>query len=378
MKKLVLLIVIHLIPLVICAETEYKISSNRSFEVIQKPENSDDYRNILKQAGNKLGNRSFYFAGSWVNGPRLRNLSVKEITKPLEVVLREDLKQAVDIYDFLLFLDDIIVAYNQGAIFNSPYITSSRARNAGIIIHTDDVFKNKPRVYGKAKDELFINKPKEQANLLPANNGDILGPRWTTRFRNPDTEEDRLNALKQSSPDKTFAFRLQHLTEQFRAQGAVVNITSTVRSRKRGYLMWGSFILGRCNTKNEVLYTVKKLERLNSSQKLDIQINWNHPDGWEATIRAARDMAESYDVVYATERGAFYSNHYEGTAVDIVIRGLPSTVTLKSIEGKVMTFDLSSPKETRDVSLTPKLIKWIENNYGLKKLKTDYPHWDDV
>ena len=30
------------------------------------------------------------------------------------------------------------------------------------------------------------------------------------------------------------------------------------------------------------------------------------------------------------------------------------------------------------LSLTPGVIDWIEQHFSLSKLRSDYPHWDDV
>ncbi len=30
------------------------------------------------------------------------------------------------------------------------------------------------------------------------------------------------------------------------------------------------------------------------------------------------------------------------------------------------------------VGLSPQLIDWVEEHFQLRKLKNDYPHWDDV
>ena len=88
-------------------------------------------------------------------------------------------------------------------------------------------------------------------------------------------------------------------------------------------------------------------------------------------------MADTYEVVYATEQGARSSNHYEGTAVDLVALGLPRRLTLRAPGGETRRFDLSHPEEPRDLSLTPELIEWVEQHFGLEKLEADYPHWND-
>jgi hypothetical protein len=89
-------------------------------------------------------------------------------------------------------------------------------------------------------------------------------------------------------------------------------------------------------------------------------------------------MAERYDVVFATEQGAKNSNHYGARAADLTILNLPRKLTLRAPDGAVETFDLSAPDNPRDMNLDPNLIEWIEKHFQMKKLLSDYPHWDDV
>jgi hypothetical protein len=131
-------------------------------------------------------------------------------------------------------------------------------------------------------------------------------------------------------------------------------------------------------TEEDVVAAVQKLERRNREWGLNIRIQWSLADGWQATVEAARQMSEAYDVVYATENGARRSNHYDGTAVDIAATGLPRKLRLTAPDGADATFDLSDPEQTRDLCLTPELISWVEEHYQLIKLKGDYPHWDDA
>jgi hypothetical protein len=47
-------------------------------------------------------------------------------------------------------------------------------------------------------------------------------------------------------------------------------------------------------------------------------------------------------------------------------------------DGAGRSFDLMEANQTRDLSLTPELIEWIEAHFQLSKLRSDYPHWDDA
>lgn len=89
-------------------------------------------------------------------------------------------------------------------------------------------------------------------------------------------------------------------------------------------------------------------------------------------------MREAYRVVYATRNGALKSNHYDGNAIDLTAIDLPRSLTLNAPDGTQKTFDLSGRHETRDLSLTPALIDFIEKHFGLAKNLWDYPHWNDT
>jgi hypothetical protein len=123
---------------------------------------------------------------------------------------------------------------------------------------------------------------------------------------------------------------------------------------------------------------VKRIEKLNRDWQLDVPITWRHPDGWRATREAARQMADTYGVDYATEKGAKDSDHYDGAAADIWAVGLPRKLTLVAPDGAKETFDLADPEQTRDLNLTPELIEWVEEHFRFEKLRTDYPHWGDA
>ena len=69
------------------------------------------------------------------------------------------------------------------------------------------------------------------------------------RYRNPEGEEALLEALRGKRSSGDFADRIAGLISQLRAAGAEVYLNSTVRSRERGYLMWGAYVLSRSDTR---------------------------------------------------------------------------------------------------------------------------------
>lgn len=350
------------------------MACNRSYDVLKKEKNS---RVVLNEAGRKLGAWKFYFAGTEISGERLILIASQKSDKSLTRLLREDLKCAVDTRDFLLFLDDLLLYKKSEGEVASVWVPSGRARTHGILLHPDDIYKKKYRRYGEKQKTISLDRPKIQSTLTPAKDGDDLGANWTARYQNSRGESLMLKELAAVSEDKSFVPRIISLLKQLRRQGAVVGVHSCVRKRERGYLMWGAFILSRSKSRSAVKKNISMLEKINKRYALNVDISWSHGD-WQETVDAAKEMADAYDVVYATRNGALRSNHYDGKAVDFAATGLPSTLTLVAPDGAEKTFDLSGDDEPLDLSLSPDVVEWIEVHFLLKKLTGDYPHWDNA
>lgn len=349
---------------------------NRRWDVLKRPRNETQQREALADAAARLNpEHSLMVAGINVTPEFLREMASTPPEEPLLRAIRERTKRAIDLVDFLLLLDDVL-ATREDVRARGLWVAGGRARSEGILIHPDDVFKKRPRRYASRRRELAVDKPARPAELDPAADGDILGPNWSARFENPSNREGLIAALNAEAPE--FRERVMSLLTQLEAQGAEVYLTSTVRKKERGYLMWGAFYLSRAEDDATLTARRKELEKLNRQWKLNIPIQWQHPKGPRETREAARLMAEAYDVVYATKGGACCSDHYDGSAVDFIAIGLPRSLTLTAPDGATKTFDLSHPSQPRDISLTPKLIRWVETHFQFRKLVSDYPHWNDV
>ena len=357
------------------AEPLKPIAANRTWDVLTA---DPDARVMLREAGDKLGAWTVQLAGIDLDGAKLKALADERPEEPVLRVVREELRQAIDLTDMLYFLDDVLVAGDAGRRGEPFFVGAGRARGQGILVHPDDVFKNKPRVYPRGMKTIAVDMPLPHESFEPAEDGALLGPEWTMRFRNPTESAEMYRTLAEKRPESGFASRVAALVWQLEQQGADVYLTSFIRYQERGYLMWGASELRRCDSEACVKSTVAKLDDRNKAWGLDIAIRWSHPDGWKATQEAARRMADAYDVVYATEKGARYSNHYDGVAADFVVIALPSELTLMAPDGADHTFDLSDPQQPRDLSLTPEVITWVEEHFALSKLNSDYPHWNDA
>lgn len=349
------------------------IAVNRTWEVLAPV---DDPRAAFRAAGEKLGSWTIAVAGANVDGPTLIRLAETAPDEPFTRVVREALVQPIDLGDFLYFLDDVLVAGAAGRRGEAFSLPAGRARSNGILVHPDDVFQtDKPRNYPD-KPELAVDEPPPQESFPEAKDGEILGPNWTMRFRSPTSRAAMFETLAKKRPSSTFSSRVAALVYQLEQQKTTVYLTSFLRYRERGYLMWGALLLRNCTTETAVRTATTKLKTANAWAH--VPIVWTNPAGWRATQESARQMADAFDVVYATEKGARYSNHYDGTAADFVAIGLPRKLSLVAPNGEQASFDLSGGDEPRDLSLTPAVIDWIELNFGLRKLNSDHPHWDDA
>ncbi len=355
------------------------IPVNDEFDVLRVRVRRPNYRRAYAQAGRMMGDWTIDFAGTGVDGVDLRRLAEKAPGEPFVRVLREGLRRPVDLHDFLLLLDDLLLAGKRGLWGKRVFVLPGRARGIGALVHPDDVFwKSRPRRYPHKKKRLNIDPPRRHPDMEPAADGDLLGPNWVMRYKNPYSREAKLRALAVENPSGTFAARVESLIDQFEDKGCEVGLYTTVRNRWRGYLMWGAFVLSRKKNRKQVIRTVYELQRLNHEWGLDVPIRWYHPGGWKATREVARQMADAYDVIYATRTGARESRHYDAEAVDVTAVGLPRELTLVAPDGAERTFDLSAPHQTRDLNLTPELIGWIEKHFQMQKLESDYPHWNDT
>ncbi len=347
---------------------------NTEWDVLPEPKESD-YRATLAAAATHFApGQTVEIASATLDGALLEELSKTPSDEHLLAVARNKLRVAVDLLDLCYFLDDVIAAqaHQRGEVVLTP----SRARGIGVLIHPDEVFKGRARPYGTFP-VVPITAPLE-AEWEPPPDGATLGPSWHARFPNPEEEGEMIGAHMDKRPASDFADRVASLITQLRTQGAEVSVESTLRQRERGYLMYGAFWLSQAKNARQVKARARSLEKLEKRWKLDVDIRWMHQEGWRATKAQAEQMAEAYNVVYATRSGALKSNHYDGEAIDLVATGLPRELVLIGSDGEMGFFDLSHPEETLDLSLTPEVIAWIQTHFRLEKLEGDYPHWNDA
>lgn len=352
---------------VFVALAQEPVQANSRFEHLPEPAVVGPRATLQAAAWELVDGPSIELAGRAVTAERVAAWAAWT-GDDLEQHVASELGRAVDLTELLRFLDDVV--RREGEVV----LTGGRARGRGVLVHPAEAFDGEVRAWDRGR--VAVDRPRAQRLLVPALDGDPLGPRWTTRFANPPTPAAQLLALQAERPEGDFPERIALLLAELEAQGAEVYLTSGARDPRRGYLLWGSFLMSRQTTSAGVERTAVRLERAAMDWELDVPIRWRHPDGWRATVAAARAMAETYDVVYATERGARESNHYGGEAVDLVGLDLPATVVLSAPDGATERFDLRD--RTRDLSVEPTLVAWVEEHFAWRKLRRDYPHWGDA
>ena len=350
-----------------------EIESNRTWEILPGELGP---RKALEIAAQKMGVGQIRLAGVLVNRVALESIRRRfsgqtELNRPF----REHLRLPIDASDFLFFLDDLLAVDPRLLLKKPVELSASTLRDAGVFLHPDDVFFNKPRRYGEAQKRLLLSTSSQGKVERPAVDGSNIGPRWALRFQQPITESKRMWALYRKNPD--FAQRVRTLLSQLKKQGAFVTVESTVRDRRRGFLLYASYVLSRVKSETELKETTQRLNQLRESWNLDIDIQFRHQAHWRETVHAAQALADDFGVTYATAGGAKNSSHYDGKAIDIYAIGLPRVVTLLAPNGKKRRFDLFADSQNRDLNLTPEMIDWIEENFEFRKLRKDYPHWSD-
>ncbi|MEE2903921.1 MAG: hypothetical protein VYC39_16460 [Myxococcota bacterium] len=350
-----------------------EMKSNRTWDILPGELGP---KKALEVAVKKMGVRQFRLAGVLVDKKALENIRRRFSGKEaLNRPFREHLGLPIDAADFLYFLDDLLAVDVVALLKNPVELSAASLRNSGIFVHPDDVFFGKPRKYGEAHNPLRITTRSKKAVEKPAVDGSYIGPRWALRFQQPETESKRLWALYRENPD--FTQRVRSLVKQLRKQGAFVTIESTVRDRRRGFLLYASFVLSRVNSEKKLQETIQRLNELRELWGLNVDVKFMHQAHWRESVRAAKELAHHFGVTYATVGGAKNSSHYDGKAVDIYAIALPRVVTLVAPNGKKRRFDLYADHHSRDLNLSPKMIDWIEENFEFRKLRKDYPHWSD-
>lgn len=141
--------------------------------------------------------------------------------------------------------------------------------------------------------------------------------------------------------------------------GATVTIGETKRSDKRAYLFHWCWLIG-----------LGKAKASDAPAMTGVEIEWDHGDE-EKSKKGAKEMIDGFGLAVppnSTEAPALNSNHIAGKAIDMDITW-KDTIKIKKKDGTEESVEFMD-----DVNKNTKLHS-VGESYGVKKLKTDAPHW---
>lgn len=174
---------------------------------------------------------------------------------------------------------------------------------------------------------------------------------WASTNAKNSTSIDDLEA--------TFKPKAKAFVDALKAAGATVTIGTTKRSDKRAYLFHWSWKIA-----------LGKAKPSDATTMIGVDIEWDH--GNEAdSKKGAKEMVDGFGLAVppkSTNAPSLTSHHIKGKAIDMTIKWV-GTLKVKKKDGTVAEV----PSMT-SVNLNTKLHA-VGESYGVKKLKTDAPHW---
>ncbi|GAA4360046.1 hypothetical protein [Kangiella marina] len=168
-----------------------------------------------------------------------------------------------------------------------------------------------------------------------------------------------LNSNSISDLDSTFQPKINAFIKALKDAGATVTVSTTKRSPKRAYLFHWSWKIsqGKCKPQD-------------AKSMVGVDIDWDHGDAAKSKA-GALEMVRGFGLA-VPPRSVFppslSSNHIQGKAIDMTINW-KNNLKVKKKDGTVMT--IAYMQNVNGNSMLHKLGE----SYGVKKLKSDAPHW---
>lgn len=161
--------------------------------------------------------------------------------------------------------------------------------------------------------------------------------------------------------DLAFSFRnnVKAFIKALKDAGAKVDVSTTKRHDKRAYLFHWSWKIsqGKCKPSD-----AKKM--------IGVDIEWDHGDIRKSKVGALA-MVTGFGLAVpprSINPPSLISNHISGKAIDMTIKWT-GTIKVKKKGGTEVSLIFKS-----NVNNNTELHK-VGESYGVKKLKTDAPHW---
>ncbi|WP_020586145.1 hypothetical protein [Desulfobacter curvatus] len=177
---------------------------------------------------------------------------------------------------------------------------------------------------------------------------------WVTWANAHAKNSNKVDDLEVSFKNAATAF-----IKALKDAGATVNVSTTKRSDKRAYLFHWSWKIsqGKCKPSD-------------AQKMIGVDIEWNHGD-LAKSKSGALEMVNGFGLAIpprSINPPSLTSNHISGKAIDMTITWT-GTIKVKKKDGTAVSVT-SSPNVN-----TNTILHSIGESYGVKKLKTDAPHW---
>lgn len=179
---------------------------------------------------------------------------------------------------------------------------------------------------------------------------------WVTWANAHAKNSKSLEDLKSPFKDNVKSFK-----QALETAGAKVTVKATKRSDKRAYLFHWAWKIGLGKSKASEATTMP-----------GVDIQWDHGDE-TASKNGAKAMISGFGLAVppaSTNPPALGSKHISGTAVDMDITW-NGTISVKKKDGTQVSVAFM-PNVNNNTTLHQ-----VGESYGVKKLKTDAPHWSD-
>ncbi len=167
------------------------------------------------------------------------------------------------------------------------------------------------------------------------------------------------NSNKVDDLDSSFRLNVKDFIKALTDAGATVNVTATKRSDKRAYLFHWSWKISQ-----------SKCKPADAKKMAGVDILWDHGD-LEKSKAGALELVNGFGLAVpprSTNAPSLTSNHIGGKAIDMTIKW-SETITVKKKDGSDVKVVYSQNVNSNTV------LHSIGESYGVKKLKTDAPHW---
>lgn len=171
--------------------------------------------------------------------------------------------------------------------------------------------------------------------------------------------QNAINSTKISDLDPTFKLKVEAFIKALSDAGAAVDILTTKRRDKRAYLFHWAWKISQ-----------GKCKPVDAKKMIGVDIDWDHGDLTKSKA-GALEMVRGFGLAVPPRSifpPALTSNHISGKAIDMTIKW-KNSVNIKKKDGTT-----ASVTYMANVNGNTKL-HGIGESYGVKKLKSDAPHW---